>query len=236
MSASRSRKHIARTFQAFAGIIILLILGVTNPAAQEETASKQETARGFDLKQTSPGTAPGAQMPDFISRATVSSGVMRDSILRTARIAAAGYGLVGGATIDKIAFRPTGWDALAASGALVRTHVTLDQAREALAGANTPPPRGDAPIIDLWAGLLDPPTIGRNLLGQHEYSRIMATLTPGQSALLVASRGLHSHRGTAWRITVWAWPRVFPSIRRWTTTASSPIRPTCPASSRCRPN
>ena len=52
MSASRSRKHIARTLQALAGIITLWILSVTNPAAQEETALKQGSARSFDLKQT----------------------------------------------------------------------------------------------------------------------------------------------------------------------------------------
>jgi spore germination protein GerM len=50
MSAGRSPKHIARTIQAFAGIIILLILGVTNAAAQEETAMRQGTAGNFDQK------------------------------------------------------------------------------------------------------------------------------------------------------------------------------------------
>jgi spore germination protein GerM len=52
MSAKSSIKHMARTIPALTGIITLLILGVTNPAAQEEAALKQETARSSDLKQT----------------------------------------------------------------------------------------------------------------------------------------------------------------------------------------
>jgi spore germination protein GerM len=52
MTAGRSLKHTARTLQALAGIITLLILGVTRLAAQEETAPQQGTARSFDLNQT----------------------------------------------------------------------------------------------------------------------------------------------------------------------------------------
>lgn len=155
-----------------------------------------------DLSQPRATSAEGgSDMPDVISGATVSTGVIRDSILRTARtihlalISQNG----GGAGIDRLNFEAMSWAELDAEKALANATVTLDQARSELTGAVTPPPPGDAPFIDLWAAILDPPTIGRNLLGQHDFSRAMATLKPGQVGLFIASRGLHSHRGTAWR-------------------------------------
>lgn len=142
-----------------------------------------------------------SDLPDIISRATVSTGVIRDAILRTARTVALGRG--GGAgtetTIDRVAFEALTWDGLYQIGALAHTTLTLDQARAGLADALAPPPAGEAAFLDLWVALLDPPTIGRNLLGQQVYNRVVAALGPGDAALLVASRGLHSHRGTAWR-------------------------------------
>ncbi len=153
---------------------------------------------GIDLTLP-PGEAGGATPPDVISRATVSSGVIRDSILRTARTVALARSAGGGATIDRLHFAPKTWAELQAMGALAHTTVTLDQARAALSGAKVPPPPGEAPFLDLWAALLDPPTIGRNLLGQQAFSRAVAALGAQEVALFVASGGLHSHRGTAWR-------------------------------------
>lgn len=157
---------------------------------------------GFDPARTTTSNNSGeSRLPDIIARATVSTGVIRDAVLRTARSVALGRGLLGGAGggIDRQAFQTMSWADLETEGALTRTTVTLDQASLALDGASTPLPTGDAPFIDLWAAILDPPTIGRNLLGQQDFTRAMAALGPGQVALFVASRGLQSHRGTAWR-------------------------------------
>ena len=142
-----------------------------------------------------------SDLPEVIARATVSTGVIRDAILRSARTLAIGRGLVSGAgDIDRVAFAPRDWAALAAEGALASTTVPMAAARAALAGATVPlPEEGD--FIELWAGVLDPPTIGRNLLGQRPFTRVIGSLAPGDSALFVASRGLHSHRGVDWRRT-----------------------------------
>ena len=74
----------------------------------------------------------------------------------------------------------------------------MTEAAQGLAGARVPVPEGEAPFIDLYAALIDPPTIGRNILGQQQYTRAVGALGPGETALFVASRGLFSHRGTAW--------------------------------------
>ena len=156
---------------------------------------------GLDLTREQV-TAFGARsdLPDVISRATVSTGVIRDAILRTARTLAIGRGLVGGAGqgVDRVTFSPATWADLAAEGALANVTAPMAQARAALSDANVPlPETGD--FLDLHAAVLDPPTIGRNLLGPQPFNRVLAALGPGDSALFVASSGLHSHRGMAWR-------------------------------------
>ncbi|WP_377070807.1 4Fe-4S binding protein [Roseovarius ramblicola] len=153
---------------------------------------------GVDL--TAPeGAGQGPDMPDIISRATVSTGVIRDSILRTARTLAIARGVLPGGGIDRVSYAPRNWSALMAEGAIINRTVTMTEASKALAGARVPVPEGDAPFIDLYAALIDPPTIGRNILGQQQYTRAVGALGPGETALFVASRGLYSHRGTAWR-------------------------------------
>lgn len=153
---------------------------------------------GVDLAAPG-GPGAGPDMPDIISRATVSTGVIRDSILRTARALAIARGLLPGGGIDRVGFAPRDWAALMGQGAIARLTVSLSEARRALEGATVPVPEGEAPFIDLYAALLDPPTIGRNILGQQQYTRAVGALGPGETALFVASRGLYSHRGTAWR-------------------------------------
>jgi len=155
---------------------------------------------GIDLTDPE-GAGTGPDMPDIISRATVSTGVIRDSILRTARTLAIARGVLPGGGIDRVSFAPRDWAALVAEGAIAGTTMTMTEASRALAGAKVPVAEGEAPFIEIWAAVLDPPTIGRNILGQQQFSRAVGALGPGETALFVASRGLYSHRGTDWRRT-----------------------------------
>jgi len=157
---------------------------------------------GYDL--TAPaGTGlhqPG--VPDVISRATVSTGVIRDGILRTARTLAIGRGVIAaGGGIDRLTFEKTDWAGLLARGALAEVNVTMAEASLALEGAKVPIQPGDGPFLHLWAGLIDPPTVGQSLLGQQDFTRAIGNLGPGETALIVISQGLHSHRGTGWKQT-----------------------------------
>jgi len=178
----------------------ILTLGIS----ERDIQAFVESFRGIDLR--APRKRPandrgrnGPNPPDVISRATVSSGVIRDSILRTARNLAIGRGLISGGGIDHVHFSPRSWRALLAEGALAHGKVTMTRASRALENALVPVPTGDGPFIDLYFGLIDPPTIGRNLLGQQDFSRVVAALGPGEAALFVASRGVYSHRGLNWR-------------------------------------
>ncbi len=178
----------------------ILTLGIS----ERDIARFVESFRGIDLRAPRKGAAGGEKSrspgpPDIISRATVSSGVIRDSILRTARSLAIGRGLISGGGIDRVHFSPRTWQALVAEGALAHGEVTMTEASHGLNKAAVPIPPGEGPFMDLYLGLIDPPTIGRNLLGQHDFSRIVAALGPGETALFVASRGVYSHRGLNWR-------------------------------------
>ncbi|MEF3047065.1 4Fe-4S binding protein [Pseudotabrizicola sp. L79] len=155
---------------------------------------------GYDL--TAPaGTGlrqPG--VPDVISRATVSTGVIRDGILRTARTLAIGRGVIAaGGGIDRITFQQLDWAGLVAMGALAETRVSMTQAAASLSTAKIPLDPGDGTFLQLWAGLIDPPSVGQNLLGQQVFTSAIGNLGPGETALVIISKGLHSHRGTDWR-------------------------------------
>lgn len=143
-----------------------------------------------------------AGLPDVISRATVSTGVIRDGILRTARTLAIARGLIAeGGGIDRVSYKPLDWGGLVESGALAHVRMSMDEASKALAGAQVPVQPGSGAFLDLYTGLIDAPSAGRNLLGQQAFTRAVGALGPGDTALLIASSGLYSHRGADWKQT-----------------------------------
>lgn len=151
--------------------------------------------RGFDTNR--PPAEEG--MPDVISRATVTTGVIRDGLLRSARILAGAQD--GGGVIDRVAHAPADWAALTAMGALSHAGATMAQAAAAMPDARPPITPSDAPWFEMWAGVIDTPTAGRNLLGQQRLTEVAGGLGPGEALLGVFSRGLQSHRGTEYRRT-----------------------------------
>jgi NosR/NirI family nitrite reductase transcriptional regulator len=154
--------------------------------------------KGFDLK----ATGPVEGLPDVISRATVSTGVIRDGILRTARTLAIGRGLIAeGGGVDRLSYVPATWDQLLAMGALAEVRVSMTEASQALDGAKVPVQPGDGDFLRLWAGVIETPTAGQNLLGQQDFTRAVGNLGAGGSVLIVMSLGVQSHRGTDWKKT-----------------------------------
>ncbi|HAQ26515.1 MAG TPA: regulatory protein NosR, partial [Pseudomonas sp.] len=56
----------------------------------------------------------------------------------------------------------------------------------------------DETFIDLYATHLNPPTIGRNLLGERQYADLMANLKPGEHAFAVLANGEYSFKGSGY--------------------------------------
>ena len=148
----------------------------------------------------------GENLPAIISGATISSGVIRDGIVRTARAVALARGLIaghGGRKLDVAGFEPRSWPELEAAGAIRGRRISLGEARAALSPAlyQSAGTADDATFTALYLAVLNPPTIGQNLLGRRDYEKLMAELSAGDTALFIAASGLYSFKGTAWRQT-----------------------------------
>jgi NosR/NirI family nitrite reductase transcriptional regulator len=174
----------------------VLTLGISD----KDIADYVESFRGFDLALAGKQDATG-KLPPIISRATVSTGVIRDGILRSARALALGQGLFPAAGINRVSYAPTSWKELTAQGAMASAALSMEEAAHVFENAEVTVTPGPGAFLEVYAGLIDPPTVGRNLLGQQEFTQVTGSLAPDQTALFVASLGVHSHRGTDWKQT-----------------------------------
>ena len=165
---------------------------------------------------TEPPPGPASDI-DAISGASISSVVIGDAILRSARIiarargilpATPGGGAAGAAGVDFDRFEKAGWDDLVADGSLARLALTVGAVDAAFAREGARPwsrsggreafaPAPSTTFIALYAALATPAQIGRNLLGDRRFNRVMAELAPGDQLIFLAAGGLYSFKGTA---------------------------------------
>jgi transcriptional regulator of nitric oxide reductase/ferredoxin len=179
----------------------ILVIGV-----DDETLKRYVTGfTGIDLRlrPTAVPETGGPKFPDAIAGATVSSGVIRDTILRAGRAVARSRGLLGGAPeaakLDRESFSPATWEDLLADGSIVARRITVGEVAEAN-GAPMPPGQGssDAVFVELFIGLATPPRIGQNLLGKRVYDRLTSEIGIDDQLVFVAASGRYSFKGTAW--------------------------------------
>lgn len=144
---------------------------------------------------------------DAVSGATMTSLVLSDAILRSARAVARSRGLLGEASrLDLESFAPASFAELVAEGSLVHLLLPVATVEAAFArrgqrllpeASGSPP--AEAAFLELWAGLATPPRVLRNLLGERAEQRLRASLAADTQLIFVAARGLGSIKGTAWR-------------------------------------
>lgn len=174
----------------------VLSLGIS----EADISAYVDSFRGVDLTGDHAALETDPALPDVISRATVSTGVIRDGMLRTGRVLAQAQGL-GSGGIDRVSYQPASWADLLSQSAFGHSLTTMHNAARTFAEAKVPVQPSDAPFLEVFAGLIDPPTVGRNLLGDLEFTSAMGALQPDQALVAVMSRGLYSPRGTEWRRT-----------------------------------
>ena len=156
----------------------------------------------------------GDRSLDIIAGATVTILVIDDAIRRTTVKMARTLGLAGLGTgqaaealgrgeVDTAQAGVDDWMTLIGDGSVRRLslsvgEVTADFAAAGKEKAAARPESDDAEerFIDLYAGLVSAPVIGRSLLGDAEYENLRARLEPGQHALLIAANGLYSFKGS----------------------------------------
>jgi NosR/NirI family nitrous oxide reductase transcriptional regulator len=133
---------------------------------------------------------PGYVVVDGISGATVTAVAENATVLEAARIVGRAEGLVHAADVrtrrPSTAFEALSWRALETRDALGSITVAGDELGV-----------GDrAAAVDLRFALLDPPSVGRNLLGDRFYETVAQRLArDGGSALYVGGMGEISFKG-----------------------------------------
>ncbi|MGO1119959.1 4Fe-4S binding protein [Rhodovibrionaceae bacterium A322] len=153
---------------------------------------------------------------DIVSGATVTIMIIDDSVLRSAIKLARQLGLgglKGGSgqaegpkkSLDLEQSAVEDWETMTGDGTVRRLHLSLADVNAAFASSSDPvavqrpeigPP--DETFIDLYAGLVSVPTIGRSLLGENEYRNLTKRLKEGQQAVLLSAKGRYSFKGSGY--------------------------------------
>lgn len=146
---------------------------------------------------------------DAISGATVTVIVVSDTIMRSARKVAAEQKLIADLSLAPPArvlddvFASANWSELTGNGTIRRLHLTHGEVDESFVGTpaenylRTPQP-ADKTFIELFYTYLNPPTAGRNLLGDAGYDQLMAELGDHEHAIAVMGRGDYSFKGSGY--------------------------------------
>ncbi len=129
---------------------------------------------------------------DAISGATVTAVVHNAIILRSARKVASASGMVktaataiGPKKLNKKFYSFT-WNELVESGAVQRTVITFEELGL----------EGEGDYLELFFGVVDVPSIGRNILGDKLYREKMKNLKKDESVIFLFSRGQASFKGS----------------------------------------
>ncbi len=127
---------------------------------------------------------------DAITGATVTAIVQNAIIFGSARKVAEQTGMVtfsrdAGRTISG-AFAPMNWKELLSSGAVKNIRIMSGDLGL----------QQDDIYLDLYFGVINPPSTGKNVLGETVYTETMKGLKKGETALFVVSRGSGSFKGS----------------------------------------
>jgi transcriptional regulator of nitric oxide reductase/NAD-dependent dihydropyrimidine dehydrogenase PreA subunit len=128
---------------------------------------------------------------DGISSATVSARAFNNAIVQSARLVARSRGLTAGAAstamVDIASFEPLTWSELIAAGAVERLRIP---------GGGKASSGSQDVALELHAAVLNPASIGRNLLGPMRYGERVSAHSPQDLIVLLMGKGSYSFVGT----------------------------------------
>src|SRR5271166_590627 len=157
-------------------------------------------------QRAAPGTTDAAKV-DAVSRATTSSVLMSDAIVRGGRIVARSRGILGapkaGPALDIDRFTPADWTQLETTGAISHLHVGYGELRDKLTARavlkiGDPSATPSDTFIDLYAALVTPAGIGINVLGETWYAQYTAGRGVNEQMILIAANSAYSFLGPDW--------------------------------------
>lgn len=176
----------------------ILVIGIP----REALAAYVANFRGVDVTSATNvrRVSGGGSVPQAVAGATVTSAVIRDALLRSARAVLrardARVETMGKPRLDRETLRSETWRELVSEGALRRLVLTRGEAARLLFTADSEP---DKTFIDLWLALATPPPIGESLLGKLDYENALGAFGPNDDLIIIAASGLYSFKGTEWR-------------------------------------
>ncbi len=128
---------------------------------------------------------------DAISGATVTVIAQNQVVMRSAYEIAKQVGIIKSIPRPQAAFTPPagklGWNDLLEEGSIQR--LTVSPRDVGIEG-------GKQPYLDAWFGYLNAPDIGRSILGDRVYERLMAELKPDEHAIFIIANGIASFKGS----------------------------------------
>lgn len=168
---------------------------------------------------------PEAVTVDAVTGATVTVMVVNEVIMRSAHEVAVSLGLIedvsnrphAPAVVKTDGFTETDWQSLTGDGSVRRLHLTWTQVDKAFADIAEKDLQGhrqgrgqgqhqrrqggeskQGTFIDMYVAQLDPPSIGRNLLGERQYAYLQEQLKDGEFAIAVLASGDYSFKGSGY--------------------------------------
>jgi len=153
-------------------------------------------------------STPGITNFDGVTRATVSVMVINDTIiasaLQVARAKLEGFAAAATVKIDTDFFEKLNFTQLIEKGHIAHWQVGKEQSLMLAADVSTElvdaieefieeSETNNNDFIDLYFAFVNIPIIGKNLLGELEYQRLLESLKPGEHALMIFSRGSYGY-------------------------------------------
>ncbi|MCJ8203729.1 NosR/NirI family protein [Pseudomonas sp. RGM2987] len=188
----------------------ILLIGI----AEEKLHAFSARYSGIQVNQrvvVGHSSDPNAVTVDAIAGATVTAMVVNEVIMRAAHDVAVSLGLVKGDSGVAVAparireaYQSADWNTLLGDGSVRRLHLTRGQVDDSFKGTEAEQVevasagQRDDTFIDLYLTQLNPPTVGRNLLGEAQYRTLMAALKPGEQAIAVMGSGRYSFKGSGY--------------------------------------
>src|SRR5215831_2292633 len=157
-------------------------------------------------QRSAPGSSDAVKV-DAVSRATTSSVLMSDAIVRGGRIVARSRGILvapkASTALDIDRFAPADWTQLETAGAISHLHVGYGELRDkltakALLKIGDPSAAPSDSFIDLYAALVTPAGIGINVLGETWYAQYTAGRGINEQMILIAANSPYSFLGPDW--------------------------------------
>jgi transcriptional regulator of nitric oxide reductase len=143
---------------------------------------------------------------DGVTRATISVMVINDTIitsaLKVAKAKLEGFAAASAVQIDTDFFNKLNFEQLLEQGHISRWQVSTedslnlakDFSNELVTIIGELAKKDDSrEFIELYFAFVNIPIVGKNILGEVEYQRLLESLKPGEHALMVFSRGNYSY-------------------------------------------